>query len=111
MTKTAKIITGVLVTGIVIGGFFWWYKKKKSTASPIEQLNAPQNNQLGNTPSSSAPTPVTPGSPDEAQISTWINKIKADPAWLSSVQDKAKKNGISLDDQLRADAIWMMNQK
>lgn len=43
-------------------------------------------------------------------IQQFIDKIKADPVWLASVQAKATENGLTLDDQLQVEAVWMIQQ-
>lgn len=48
--------------------------------------------------------------PEEQEIQRVIALIKADAAWLESVRLKALERGISLDEMLRIDAMWMIEQ-
>jgi len=48
--------------------------------------------------------------PNETLISQWIEVIKASPEWMASMVAKADQNGITLDEQLRIDAIWIIEQ-
>jgi hypothetical protein len=40
-----------------------------------------------------------------------ISEIKNDEAWFISVKEKAKKNNVMLEQQLRDDAEWILKQK
>jgi|GEM_PF-237034 len=42
-------------------------------------------------------------------LAEYINKIREDQEWFSSVEQKAIQNKVSLDEQLRLDAVYMMN--
>lgn len=53
---------------------------------------------------------AAPMSEEEKLIQAFIDKMKANPEWLASEQMKATQNGISLDQQLRESAIWMIAQ-
>lgn len=44
----------------------------------------------------------------ESQIYRIINDIYSDPNWLNEVKKKAEERGVSLETQLRNDAIWMI---
>jgi uncharacterized protein (DUF427 family) len=37
--------------------------------------------------------------------------IRNDEAWLKSVKEKALKQGLSLDEMIRRDALWMYEQE
>jgi hypothetical protein len=52
---------------------------------------------------------ATPGY-DSSVIAAWIAKMKNTPEWYSSEVDKAKANGITIDDQLLIDAKWVIDQ-
>jgi hypothetical protein len=41
----------------------------------------------------------------------YITSMKNDPKWLSHIEEKAKANGISLDEMIKRDAIYMYNQE
>ena len=47
----------------------------------------------------------------EYKINQMIRMIRADSEWLESVKRKAEENGITLEIQLKKDAIWMLNQE
>jgi hypothetical protein len=47
----------------------------------------------------------------ELRIKYVIKKIKKDKKWLQSVKKKAKRKNVSLEKQLRADAIWVVNKE
>ena len=42
------------------------------------------------------------------KITLTIESIKANEEWLQDVQEKAIKNGISLDSMLYLDAVWVI---
>jgi hypothetical protein len=44
----------------------------------------------------------------EEAIQLKINEIKADASWLQAVREKAIANRVNLIQQLRADAIWVL---
>ncbi|MBN2668916.1 MAG: hypothetical protein JXR60_06790 [Bacteroidales bacterium] len=48
---------------------------------------------------------------NEEQIAEIINQIKADPSWLNSITEKAKKNNKSTEQQIKEDALWIINQR
>lgn len=82
--KVLLIGIGALV---LVGGYMWWKKSKAAPAitSPVAEV-----------------TPIAP------EVQQWMDKIKADPAWLAAVAAKAKQTGVSADAQLLADAKWMV---
>lgn len=47
----------------------------------------------------------------EEQIKAYENAIKNDPAWLEAVRQKAAERNIPLDEMIRQDAIYMLEQK
>ena len=47
----------------------------------------------------------------EREIQRTIGDILADPNSMKMIREKAKNNGLSLEDQLRADAVWIVNYK
>lgn len=47
---------------------------------------------------------------DEALVQAWIAKMKADPAWYAAEVQKAAERGISIDEMLRIDALWIISQ-
>jgi hypothetical protein len=49
--------------------------------------------------------------PDEALIEQYINTIRNNPEWYKSIEEKAKINKISVEEMLRRDAIWLINQE
>jgi len=40
----------------------------------------------------------------------YVMEIRKDPIWLSKIEEKAKLNGISLEEQIELDAKWMESQ-
>lgn len=42
------------------------------------------------------------------EITSKVNSIKNTPEWLRQVAEKAKNNGVGLEDQLREDALWVL---
>jgi len=44
----------------------------------------------------------------EKAISSIIANMKADAGWLSSIESKAEAAGISIDEQMRQDAKWIL---
>jgi len=47
----------------------------------------------------------------EDEIAALIQKIKNSEEWYSSIQKKAEKNGVPIDEMLRLDAIYIIKQK
>jgi hypothetical protein len=47
----------------------------------------------------------------EKELQYYINKIKNDPDWLKSVTEKAAQNNISVEEQIKLDAIWTMENE
>jgi len=45
------------------------------------------------------------------KINEIVNRIKVDPEWLKAIQQKAVNNNISLEDQIRLDAEWMLDHQ
>lgn len=45
----------------------------------------------------------------EYKIERIINDINANPEWLNDIKKKAEQRGVSLETQMRNDAIWMIN--
>ena len=45
----------------------------------------------------------------EVKINGIIKAIYSDSNWLNDVKKKAEERGVSLETQLRNDAIWMIN--
>lgn len=48
---------------------------------------------------------------DESDIISTIKRIEGAPDWYKSIVEKAKNNNISVDVQLRLDAIFILNQE
>ena len=48
--------------------------------------------------------------PSEELIQAWIEKMKVTPEWIAVEIEKAAANGITLDEQLRIDALWVIDQ-
>lgn len=46
----------------------------------------------------------------EVQLGLMIEKIRNDPEWYRSIEDKAAKNRVSVEEQLRRDAEYMVEQ-
>ncbi|MBE6335090.1 MAG: hypothetical protein E7066_00195 [Lentimicrobiaceae bacterium] len=47
----------------------------------------------------------------EYQVNEIINEIRSNTEWLNSIKEKAEKRGVTLETQLRNDAIWMLEQR
>lgn len=48
--------------------------------------------------------------PSENIVQTYISRIQADSHWMKDIERKARENNISLDEQLKTDAIWLLKQ-
>jgi hypothetical protein len=48
---------------------------------------------------------------EENDIQLQINKIMADEEWVKKIKEKAKDKNISFEEMLRADAIYVLNEK
>jgi hypothetical protein len=46
----------------------------------------------------------------EENVNKMMKKITSDPEWTNSIKEKAAKNGIDFEKQLRNDALWMLKQ-
>jgi hypothetical protein len=44
-----------------------------------------------------------------SEINNTMERIRSSEEWLKQIQDKAIKNNLALDEQLRLDAIWILN--
>ncbi|MBV5346810.1 hypothetical protein JZU46_01110 [bacterium] len=90
-TKT-MIIIGVVVLALAIAGYF--FMKKPATAE------TPADSGLGKKKN---------GSPYfQSDIDLTVRSIKGTPTWLADVQVKATKAGRSIDEQLKMEAKWML---
>ena len=45
----------------------------------------------------------------EGRIKRVMENMKATPEWLENIKKKAEQEGVSLETQMRNDAIWMLN--
>lgn len=77
------IIIGIAVVALV---YFMFIRKKPATAN----------------------TDTGGKSYSESQIAKVINDIKGTPTWLADVKKKAENAKRTLDEQLRLDAIWQL---
>ncbi len=55
-------------------------------------------------------TPGTTPAPGEETLQAWIMQIKANQDWYNLVVQKATDRGISVEESLRIDAQWMIDQ-
>ena len=46
----------------------------------------------------------------EENVNKMMKKITSNPEWTNSIKEKAAKNGIDFEKQLRNDALWMLKQ-
>lgn len=53
----------------------------------------------------------TIGKPDEKEVSDMIAGIRSDTTWLKSIAKKAEANKVPLEDQLKLDALFMINER
>lgn len=50
--------------------------------------------------------------PEElSEVNFYINKIKSDSDWYNKIKEKAKTNNVSVKEQLKNDATWLVNNK
>lgn len=111
MDKKKIIILGVLAVAAI--GLYMWSKKKKSTTESTGSEAKPTS---GAAPVSPSPTSipklaVTPASYDETLITAWIGKMKANQEWYDAIVKKASQAGRPIEEQLRMDAIYMIDRK
>ena len=83
----------IAIVLVIVVAFFWW--KKSSGASAEDSAPVDRKAQL---------------LADETLITRYINIIKASAQWYASVKEKAVKNGRTEADQLRRDALYMIEQ-
>lgn len=50
-------------------------------------------------------------SEQETKLQLYINEIKNNPEWMKAIADKALKNNISIEEQLKLDAQWSLENK
>lgn len=108
MDKKKIIILGVLAAAGI--GLYMWSKKKSTSAAAPTSGAAP----VTATGSASIATPslaTTAASYDETLITSWIDKMKASKEWYDAIQKKASEAGRSIEEQLRMDAIFMIEKK
>ena len=66
-------------------------------------------NNTGDANANPTPTP-TPTDAHEQLVQQWIAKIKADPVWMTEIARKAADYGKSIEEELRYDAEWCIEQ-
>lgn len=91
--KKTYIIIGVVVA-IAVVAYFVFNKNKTAVPAGVDPLAKVGTRKNGN--------PYT-----ETDIAKTIGDIKGSPDWFAAVKKKATTNGVSLDEQLRKDAIYM----
>ena len=96
MNKKTLIIGGLILTAVAVGGFIWYKKNKAVAATPAV------------TPKTSPAAVVHASLSEDPKVQHIIDQIKGDAKWLADVTAKAKANGVTLDNQLVADAKWMI---
>jgi hypothetical protein len=47
----------------------------------------------------------------DKEIEKIIDEIKKSPEWLKQIEKKAKENNKTLEEMMREDALWLLNQK
>ena len=52
-----------------------------------------------------------PSMSDEEKINQYMKLIRKSPDWFKTIREKAKNNGIPVEDQLKADATYLLNQE
>jgi transcription elongation factor len=116
---TSKLFkVGLIVAGAAGVGYFIY---KKFIVKPVASKSAGSVTPSALSTSSAAKSgSVTPSglsteelailnSPTTAQAQSIIDKIKGTPDWYASIVTKAKNNNISIDQQLKLDAVWVIN--
>lgn len=51
------------------------------------------------------------GKPDEKEVADMVEGIRSDTVWLKSIAKKAETNNVTLEDQLKLDALYMINER
>jgi hypothetical protein len=121
---TSKFLkVGLIVAGAVGVGYFI-YKKfivkpvASTAASVTPSALSTSTSTTTSTSSASSGAPCANcsteelailNSPTTAQAQSIIDKIKATPDWYASTVTKAKNNNIPVDQQLKLDAVWVIN--
>ncbi len=91
--KKTYIIIGVVVAVLVVA-YFVFNKNKTAVPAGVDPDAKVGTRKNGN--------PYT-----EKDIAKTIGDIKGSPDWFAVVKQKATAQGISLDEMLRKDAIYM----
>jgi len=97
MKAKTYIIIGIAV--VLVIAIIWYMRRKPASAADL-WYNQP-GLQVGTTKSGKKYT--------EQDIKDVINGIKGTPEWLASVKKGADEKGASLEDHLRANAIYTLD--
>ena len=92
-TKT-MIIVGVIVLMLAIAAYFVMKNKTGATTTTADA------SALGKKKNGSAYF--------QTDLDLTVKSIKGSPTWLADVQKKATAAGRSIDDQLKMEAKWML---
>lgn len=111
MDKKKIIILGVVAAAAI--GLYMWSKSKKSTAASTGSEATPASGAAPVAPLNAAiaKPATTPASYDETLITSWIGKMKANQEWYDAIVKKAGEAGRPIEEQLRMDAIYMIEKK
>ena len=64
------------------------------------------------TTTSEAPQEVqAPVAEDKLSVDYWSSVIKNDPKWLDVVAKKASENGVSIEEMIKSDAEYMVQEE
>jgi hypothetical protein len=116
MDNSKLLKVGLILAGAAGIGYFI-YKKfivkpavvpSSSTASSLTPTTASTPTSSGCVDCSTQEQAIL-SSPTTAQAQAIIDKIKADSNWYSSIVSKAKGKNITVEQQLKLDAVWVIN--
>jgi flagellar basal body-associated protein FliL len=104
LKKHKMIVIAIIVIAIGLGAYFMFFKKKDGEAGETAKT-------LGG--GSATPTPATSSrvTSSNPKIQAVIDEIYASLEWMNHVKDKAKKEGISVEERILKDAQWTVEQR
>lgn len=110
MDKKKMVIIGLIAAAGI--GLYFWSKSKK--AQPATAGGSTSTSEAATSTTPTLPKPelaTTPASYDETLITSWIGKMQANKEWFDAIKQKASEAGRSIEEQLRMDAIFMIEKK
>ena len=117
--KNKKLMIAIVIGVILLLVALYFYGSSTSSQASENSTDTgsgsgTNTNSSTNSGSSSSETQTDvekyAGWSKEDIIADYISRIRAYDVWFNNVKEKANNNGATLDEQLRADAIYMLSK-